>query len=143
MTVSNVSQIFATLLAAWRDHPWGVPSSLACNTPSTITPARKYWPISFSIRLSRHLAGDATHEDVVLASVEESRQIHVDGKSVAAADDPLYLFGCSVSRASQTDVSVGSLDAVFNVLIHVLRGGGRPEPEHTAIGERGDRVFGR
>ena len=38
-----------------------------------------------------NLAAHATHQHVVLDSVEEFRQVHVDAMRVAMLDDPLHL----------------------------------------------------
>ena len=46
--------------------------------------------------LVTNLAGDATHQDVVLDPVKELRQVHVYDEAAAPADRPLHLLGCSV-----------------------------------------------
>ncbi len=49
--------------------------------------------------LVTHLAGDATHQDVVLDPVKELRQVHVHDEAAASADRPLHLLGCSMGGA--------------------------------------------
>ena len=44
------------------------------------------------------LASDTCHQDIVLNSVEEFRQIHIDTVTIAGSNVSLYLLRCLLSR---------------------------------------------